>query len=329
MEFIKEIKNIFLKQERNEVAKSVKKIFSIVDPKNKTKFPYNFSEDFFQPLSEHERKYIIEEILKWYNIYIEETKEKYIKEIGIYSSLEKHNIEEISIFKKQFPEEYNMLIQSTLETELPTFLKKYINGLEDIQLLNWKPVEKKDIWEPKQSEIKLIVLTLGNSAIFKLKEEIKNIDFQIKQIDENKEVILIINEDLKEFLNNNKSKIIRNAYYRFNLEYNSFPKYYGMMDKQISNKIFNKYLEAFEISSFNDLMKKAYFDAKLFKDSKREDEFNQKFINSWNDYLDFILNEYASISSDEFKKELKQEFNINSASIDYFIIFLFNIYMED
>lgn len=328
-------KNNEVKKTSNpETSQTVlKTLFTKNDPHTLTKFPYNLSEEFFAPLDPDERKYIINEIVRWHSIYIDVALEQILELATFYISKQNTN-NPIASFMDKYKEEYNFIAMEIIHSNHLKIASNRIFKADDRTLLDWNPVKGYHSYEPEDEEISFILVELSTLITEEIKSEIAKIleaeEFVTKMQNEISigDQALYAQAQLFDILDNNKAIIAKHCFDRLMIEYTFFPQYRGKIEKDFNNKLFNKYKEHFEVDTFNQMMGKVYDDLENYLKFKSKEDLKVWIQYEWKEFVKFVTNEFTTMDEEELANINAEDFNIYKLSIDYFCVVLFKIYLD-
>lgn len=310
-----------------------KALFTKNDPHTLTTFPYNLSEEFFAPLDADERKYIVNEIIRWHSIYIDVALEHIIELVSYYIKKKNEN-NPIASFMDKYREEYEFIAMEIVHSKYLEFASKRTFHLHDRELLEWKPVKGYYSFEPSDTEISEILVQIGDVIEVEIKSEIIKIqeaELVVTKLQNEVPVsdkAMFAQAHLLEVLDANKAVIAKHCYDRLMLEYIFFPQYEGKLEKEFNNKLFHKYRENFGIDNFNQMMSKVYKDINEYLKYKNKEDLKVWIIYEWKEFVKFATNEFANLEDEELANINAENFNIYKLSLDYFCIVLFKIYLD-
>lgn len=342
--FMKEEKKVELQKQKlrdNKVSNTVdstqilKYLFTKNDPMSLTSFPYDWEKDFFPPLTEEEKNYMKGEILKWYDTYFKLFYNKLIEAVISYVLRPSSKNEWAVKYHEKYQEEFTLMIQNIVDNNLVELIKSKLDKLSDWQLIKWKPVRGKQSWEPPAHEISPILKQLALISIEESKEEVRKQEEETKRIiemqkqdistEEKKQQLM---DTLEEYLNRHRKEIVKHCYDRLVLEWKSFPYYYGKMDKQFKNHIFEKYRLQFGCTTYTELFAKVFIHLDKFVELHGEKELRKWIDEQWEEFVLFMKNDYTERTEDELYVLNPEEFNKYSFSIDFYAIVLFLISLD-
>lgn len=311
----------------------LKTLFTKNDPHTLTTFPYDLSEEFFAPLEADERKYIINEIIRWHSIYIDIALEQIVELVSYY--IKKQNgSNPISKFMDKYKDEYEFIAMDKVHATYLQFASNRIFKLHDRELLDWKPVKGYHSFEPTDKELSEILVQIAEVIELEVKSEIIKIqeaELVVTKIQNEVPVsdkALFAQSHLLDVLESNKAIIAKHCYDRLMLEYMFFPQYEGKLEKEFNNKLFHKYSENFGVETFNQMMSKVYRDVNAYLKLKNKEDLKVWIQYEWKEFVKFVTNEFAHLDEEELSKINAEDFNIYKLSLDYFCIVLFKIYLD-
>lgn len=331
------IKKLFINENNSSIKTNkpseqnvVKRLFTKSDPLSLTVFPYVFSTNFFPPLDKEERNYMIREILRWYDIFIEVSLSELIENLIGRSLKPCNNNENCTLLYKKSNEKYIMLVQSVVEENIKNLINIQVNKLSDEELCSWDVNKGENYYFPPIKEFSNILMNLTKLIVEKAniiiieennnKKETLEIINQEMSYDDKKAMIL---NNLLDFINKNKKSITKHCYDRILLEMNAFPYYDGKVEKSIKNDIFSRY--NYSRLSYNNLFGKVYLHLSRFMNTYSKRQFHDWLENKWDDYIHFIENHFDTLEIDELSNIDKNDL---SFAIDFYVISLFKIYMD-
>lgn len=349
MSFLKSILNFFLeedaekaKEKTTEVSKQinetttsiVKSLFTKTDPLSMTSFPYKWDKEFFPPLDQKEEKYMRGEILRWYKIYFEFALEEVIDLCIIYLVHELRHKDAVE-FHRDFPEEFRLLIQSAVSQNLVETVSSVIQKIDGFNLIQWQPEQGEVSFEPPKLEMFAIIKNISATVELEITKQLAIQQEQREKLREIQDMTVSYNaqaqalsEYLVTFLNQHRNEITKHCFDRLILEYNSFPYYYGKTEKEFKNKIFQKYMNDFGASSFNEVMAKAYVELNKFIKIHEKREVAIWIYHEWDDFVNFMQNEYLNLTEEELEEFESSDFNLFALSLDFYALILFKIHLD-
>lgn len=337
----------FFKEEDNRPEKPVnetkkteaksnllKTLFVKTDPFSVTTFPYHLAKEFYPPLDDKERKYIIQEIMRWHSIYIDTCVESIVELCTSYLIFQKKSFP-VKKFLEDNREEYLFLALETVHQHFAAKARDYILSLSDAELTNWHPVEGDWAYEPPKGELTYLIKELGYYIDEEAKQQIIRMREQEDALATMQSENLVYSEQaellsahLRDFLQKNRNIITKHAYDRLILEYNAFPFYYKKTEKEFRNKIFNKYAESMNVGNFNNLMEKVYFELDSFIKIHERKEARNWIQYEWDEFEKFMTNEYLNFSEQEVAEIGPEDFNVYKLALDFYCIVMFKIYLD-
>lgn len=327
-----------IKEERKpqnpEANKTVlKSLFTKTDPHSITEFPYSWKEEFFPPLDHTERKYILEETVRWHSIYLDISITSLIELISYYISRQPKNAH-IKDFMEKQTEEYQFIAMELIHLNYLRIARERLEKLRDGELLNWIPIKGEESYEPSNDELSHVIHNLSlliteeaNHQIVRMKEEGEVLEKMQSEMVYSEQSIFVKNH-IEHILNSNKSTIAKYAYDRLMLEYIFFPQYEGKIEKVFKNKIFYKYKDNFGVTEFNQMMGKVYVDMEKYQRNNGKDDMRIFVQTEWSEFCKFMVNEYSHMTEEELQEVKGEDFNIYKLSLDFFCILLFKIYLD-
>lgn len=321
-------------KEDNTVGQVFKHMFTKTDPMNQTHFPYEWEQEFFPPLDKKEKDYMLDEIKRWYQIYYDLFESKMLDAI-IEAVIKPSSQNEWTInFYKKFPEEFQLMTQSLIQENFHKLVDNRLETYNDYKLIQWKPLKGQNSYEPPTKEISSILKNISKMVINESEENYKKQQEEIKALlqaqEENSTMTPSeqVSEALVSYLNKHKREIIKHCYDRLILENNAFPYYYGQYEKPFKNKLFHKYKLQFNITTYNELVSKAYLHFNKFIRIHGKRELKKWIAEQWDEYINFMAKEYANLPEDELYKAINDDFNKYALSIDFYALVLFKISLD-
>lgn len=316
----------------NKSATILKNMFTKTDPFVLTEFPYNWEKDFFPPLDDKEKKYMRTEIMRWYAIYYE-TNSTLLVETLVEGALEHDKIS--YHLEETRPEEFRMLIRDTMEEHFLTKSNDRIQRYDGSQLIHWKPVYGQTSWEPPTGEFLDILtelldvirqqVTVYLQKQMELEALLKKMKGQTVPISARAKGI---SDYVVSFMDKNRNEIMRHAVDRMILELNAFPSYYGHYEKEFRNDLFKKYHKDFGVYSYNELVAASVSHIQPFLQANGKMELKRWYYNQWDEFRDFVQNEYLHKNEEELENVHSSELNPFALAIDFYALTLFKLYLD-
>lgn len=316
-----------------------KSLFTKTDGHTITKFPYNWTSEFFPPLDVREKGFISQEILRWHSIFLEVAFEDIIELISFF--IEKQpNSDKIVEYSKKHKNEYEFILIEVMHLNYMEIVKNRLEKLNDVKLLKWKPVQGEHFFEPENEEYMEIIETISKLIT-------KEIRTQIKHLEEEERLIqLIKDEDQMEFRQNgltdhikitltkNSRTIIKNAFDRLIYERSLVPNYGGENSRDFDNELFIKYCSAFTNEeganlTFTKVMEVVHKEITHFLSVKNKDDLLRWVAkNQWPEFESFMIQEYQDLNEEDMADINAQAFTVYKLSLDFVTIILFSIYLD-
>lgn len=318
-----------------DVGQVLKLMFTKTDPMSLTEYPYHWEKDYFPPLSSEERKYMRGEILRWYQTYLDVFYSKLVSGVISFVLKPSSKNEWAINYHREFPEEFNLMIQDIVDRNIVKLIKDKIQQLSDWQIIKWKPIKGAESWQPPENEIRPILRDVANISITEAEEQYKKQREEIKKIlqiqksdippDVKKQNII---DSIKDYLVHNKKELIKHCYDRLTLEYNSFPYYYGRMEKPFKNDIYEKYRLQFGCTTYSELFAKVFVPLRKFIELHGKKEVKKWIEEQWDEFIIFMQHDYTSKTEEELYRIKPEEFNKYAFALDYYVVILFKISMD-
>lgn len=346
--YVDKLKGLFVKTDYEKIVEKVnidsnnvdlntivQNLFTKNDPKSLTEFPYDWSEEFFPPLTQAEKRFMRTEITRWFETYVGMHFDKISEAIITYILKPENNNEWARDYYKSSSEAFTLMSKEIVKRHIQDEIRDSINSLSDEKTICWRPTESQDCWLPPSKQMTKILKSLTNVV---LEEGYAKYEQQLEDLSKIQEIQnMELSEDLKRqkfinslefFLNSHKRELVNNCFDRLMNEYDAFPYYYGKKEKRFNNEIFHKYRLRFGCTTYNELFGKVFVPLKRYIDTYSKKQVKTWLIAQWDEYVDFLTNYYVSKNEKELFDISVGQFNAYAFAVDFYAIILFKIKMD-